>query len=459
MMQFTKLSLLGGLATAMLAWTASTPAAADVVDVSPTAGPAQALHANWNGGVANVAAPAADSYNSYRKGSGGVAALPTVVDDGNGLSATWSDVSHGGTAPACCGDPGMFFGQSPSTSSYSGSKLFVNKVTDLVAPELGDSNGRRRFDIRLGFVEDPSAWLSSKTANTTDMDLFPGFHGSDTVYLNFKVGATDSGAGPINTANKVSDSNQFFSVAKFLMGQSGNAATVNTNANHRESTRSRWKAQIAAPGDGVNIQDGSIAELSTPVAEDLSQPGIIDPLAVTGENAQTFDTGVGYDENVGLEWSMELNAPGDPDPVLARQVKFSMLVGNVMLSQVFDPGDALNPVTPNPLHDPDNAFQDGYFDWQNAYPMAYIGVAGGGGTGQTVEMGFTENADADIDGDVDGADFLHLQRNNPGGIPAWQAAFPSALAPVSAVSAVPEPSTAVLLFAGCCSLMARRRKS
>lgn len=54
-------------------------------------------------------------------------------------------------------------------------------------------------------------------------------------------------------------------------------------------------------------------------------------------------------------------------------------------------------------------------------------------------------SDADDDGDVDGADFLILQRDNPAGIAAWQAAYS---APLSAISSVPEPGTFVSFAVG-----------
>lgn len=56
-------------------------------------------------------------------------------------------------------------------------------------------------------------------------------------------------------------------------------------------------------------------------------------------------------------------------------------------------------------------------------------------------------SDADVDGDVDGADFLELQRTDPSLISQWQADYPNS--PLSAVSAVPEPTTiASLCLAG-----------
>lgn len=65
--------------------------------------------------------------------------------------------------------------------------------------------------------------------------------------------------------------------------------------------------------------------------------------------------------------------------------------------------------------------------------------------------------DADGDGDVDGADFLALQRDNPAGIADWVANYPTA-APLAASAAVPEPSTAVLLIGMAAGLFARRQR-
>ncbi|MEM8947073.1 MAG: hypothetical protein AAGD11_18005 [Planctomycetota bacterium] len=54
-------------------------------------------------------------------------------------------------------------------------------------------------------------------------------------------------------------------------------------------------------------------------------------------------------------------------------------------------------------------------------------------------------ADADNDGDVDGADFLILQRTNRGLIAQWQTEYGTGAGPLAAAQTVPEP-TALLLF-------------
>lgn len=56
----------------------------------------------------------------------------------------------------------------------------------------------------------------------------------------------------------------------------------------------------------------------------------------------------------------------------------------------------------------------------------------------------TVTGDADGDGDVDGTDFLMLQRNNAAGIPDWESNYGADNATAS-FNPVPEPSTALLL--------------
>lgn len=56
-------------------------------------------------------------------------------------------------------------------------------------------------------------------------------------------------------------------------------------------------------------------------------------------------------------------------------------------------------------------------------------------------------ADADLDGDVDGADFLIIQRTNPALIPDWQAEYGLQSGPLQTTStAVPEPTTQFMLL-------------
>ena len=67
------------------------------------------------------------------------------------------------------------------------------------------------------------------------------------------------------------------------------------------------------------------------------------------------------------------------------------------------------------------------------------------------------DVDLDNDGDVDGADFLLIQRTNPSLIPAWQSQYGAASALASAASTVPEPSSIVLLGIGLIGVGVRKR--
>ncbi|MEM9659995.1 MAG: hypothetical protein AAF961_16650, partial [Planctomycetota bacterium] len=179
----------------------------------------------------------------------------------------------------------------------------------------------------------------------------------------------------------------------------------------------------------------------------------------TGFGTQIWDTGVGYDDAVPIEWWMEPNDPDNVDAVEARKVAFNLQVGNIVMTQIFDPGGAdqgaADDMVPNPSFDPDNAFQEGYFDWQNAIPIMYIGVTGG--TGENAEatavMGFEFRdvglaGDFNADGTVDGHDFLLWQRDaSVGGLADWEANY-GAVATRASIGAIPEPVSSAILAAG-----------
>ncbi|WP_218932199.1 hypothetical protein [Adhaeretor mobilis] len=87
---------------------------------------------------------------------------------------------------------------------------------------------------------------------------------------------------------------------------------------------------------------------------------------------------------------------------------------------------------------------------------------GGGSLFNPNEVVLTDFAlfdvDLDNDNDVDGADFLALQRDDPALIPAWQAQYGSGSSSVSSNN-VPEPSTGCLLVAALLSIAGWRRAS
>ncbi|MEQ8837247.1 MAG: PEP-CTERM sorting domain-containing protein, partial [Lacipirellulaceae bacterium] len=279
-------------------------------------------------------------------------------------------------------------------------------------------------------------------------DLWTADHGSDTIFLQAQVGATDTPAllAPASTwqNNATPDTNQFVYINQSLMGQSGN-----TPASSLRDERDRdrfFKVNSTTWTENPEVLDN--ADSTNYV------------LTGVGPANATFDTNVAYDGDVAINWGMELNDPGaTPGTQEAREVKFTINFGDIQFSQVFDPGDAGNAVTPNPTFDGGNTFQDGFFDWQNSYPVFFV-APNGGATGATMIMGFTNEAttpgDANGDGNIDGADFLQYQRDgDAGGIADWVGNYGNSLA---SVGAVPEPTSCVLFALGALSLAARRRK-
>lgn len=77
------------------------------------------------------------------------------------------------------------------------------------------------------------------------------------------------------------------------------------------------------------------------------------------------------------------------------------------------------------------------------------------GHGEISFVGGGNPVDADGDGDVDGTDFLILQRDNPALIPDWEAAYPGA---APAIGAVPEPTSIALLATSIALAVGRRRR-
>jgi hypothetical protein len=339
----------------------------------------------------------------------------------------------------------MFFGQSPSATSYADAQLFLrSNLQGNGNGEHGDNqnnggDGHRKFDLRIGFTESPADWIAGKGASTGEWDMWTGDHGSDTVYISMQQTATVI---PTNLWRPIlnrdlavnpgdAETNQMVTVKNDLFAQAGG-----TSGLPDEGSRDSYYRNSSGVGQGkVTAHDNFDG-----------QDYELDAVGLWTDPNGWFDTGVGYGGNVPVTWGMELNDPGNADPALARQVKFKIQFGDVEFAQVFDPGAADDAMIPNPIGDVGNAFTDGFFDWQNAYPVFFIGP-GGGADNATVTMGFTNPdtcPDCDGDGDVDGQDFLIQQRDDPSGIADWEAAYPSPLGASAGASAVPEPSTMLL---------------
>ncbi|MGI9428484.1 MAG: hypothetical protein ACR2NM_07495, partial [Bythopirellula sp.] len=64
------------------------------------------------------------------------------------------------------------------------------------------------------------------------------------------------------------------------------------------------------------------------------------------------------------------------------------------------------------------------------------------------------SADVDLDGDVDGNDFLWIQRTEPSLISLWESQYGST-APLAAAQAVPEPATLLMALLAAQFLLSR----
>jgi hypothetical protein len=345
-----------------------------VFDEAANAGPFQAYYGNW-GVDANAADPAPNSYNNYRKTD--VAACPSLdncdlpsalADEADPDVATWSNMSHPANPLK---SPGMFIGQSPSTTSYEDNVFFLGGIFDFEGGGMnGDSISRTEWDFRVGFLEDPEEFVGVRQPNDESWDLWAGQQhnpagwGTDGVSLQLVTGATDNvNSSPIGSTDQHVRAN-----AIGIVLQAGGApASTLAHEGNRE-------------GFGAGVQ--------TTEMMGFGPQGMLEP------HSATTDTDAAYNDNLDISFWMEEAAGGD--------VNFIVTVGEVVYQQSFDPGSADDPKTPNPNNDPNNPFTDGFFDWQNATPVIFVGAIGGT-VGATGIMGFRNpNPSAPCDFDQNG---------------------------------------------------------
>jgi hypothetical protein len=327
--------------------------------------------------------PAPHSYNEYRKSTvGGAVASPlvTAVNNADGSTATLRDLSQAAELRAA----GMFFGESPSPSSYADTLLQFGSINRPDAGTRGDTNNRTSWDLRFGFTESPDDWIAGKAPNIEAWDMWTADHGSDTVYMQVEIGATnDVSQSPIaddpNTPEVDEATNVFLGITRAVVGQSGNDTLL---AN--EQGRNQWLGENSTS----NLHLENTLAFNAPEVERISTGETLEITAAP--SPELYDTGAGYDDLVGVQWRMELNDPENPNPDLARQVRFIFEAGDVRYSQVFDPGDAENPVEPNFTNDALNFFTDNFFDWENAYPVFFVGASGGSLLSTTGVIGFDQ---------------------------------------------------------------------
>ena len=311
--------------------------------------------------------------------------IQTIENDaGNPTSMTWSGLHQGGPNNGDTGfnAPGVYIGNSPSTSSYADNLVNFGPVIDGESStgdvsEDTDSNDRRDWDVRFAFLEDPQNFVDVRDPNSGDFDLWTGNWESDGVMLHFGIGANideDLETGDTDWyAYPREDTTSF-------TAQSGDSGTA-----------------ISSQGDR-NGMDFTATRISS--GEDLDV-----------EFKARHNAGVAYDDRLEVSWKMELNDPDNADPVRSREVKMSAKVGNIVYEGIFDPGSPDDAVEPNPDSDPDVTFTDGWFDWQNATPAMYIGASNGTSADATAVQGIFLPGDFNADGVVDNADLDRLNAN------------------------------------------------
>ena len=361
-------------------------ASAQVFDPAPGNGPDQAYYGNW-GTNADAENPAPNSYDNYRKWvDNGRNVIQTAENDPDDPTlATWRDLSQVGGDGDGLRPPGVFIGNSPSPRSYEDNVLFLGGVFDIEGTGMaGDLAMRTNWGLRFGFIEDPDEFVGQRAPNDETWDLWAADFGTDGVYLQmFAQATTDVSQSPIGSTD------QYVRAQNEVLLQGGGAPDA---AFRDERDRAKF---------GTGLQTSPLTSFSV--------EGEIEGIR------NWISTGVAYEGRLQIEWWMEPTNPGaDPNTVEGREVTFNLTAGEALFTQTFDPGDANNPVIPNPTTDPENPFDDGFFDWQNATPIMYIGAGGGTLLGGTGQMGFfspnppTVGCDFDSSGVCDLADLDDL---------------------------------------------------
>ena len=296
-----------------------------VFDVSPTAatgevdvGSGQALYGGFGLDAANGA-----SYNVYRKYVNPADGVPLQEAEnvaGNVSAMNWTGLHHQGNTGVI--DPGMFIGTSPSQQSYEDQLLYFRPVFDEEGTGNGDSDLRHDWDVRFGFLEDVNAFVSGRDGNDSSWDLWSGEWFTDGVSAQLNIGTNDT-----------LDETDWYT----RYGSGGMRLNAADDVFDDERGRDVVEMTRTYIGSGDEVEDGNQY------------------------------AGAGYEDALEISWDLKLNDPDNEDPVLGREVRFSVKIGSILQSGVFDPGAADDPVAPNLAFE--EPYSDGFFDWQNATPV------------------------------------------------------------------------------------------
>jgi hypothetical protein len=176
---------------------------------------------------------------------------------------------------------------------------------------------------------------------------------------------------------------------------------------------------------------------------------------------------VSNDVDTNMATDNTLNVVEIPDEQLSDWNEFwitikalsSPMDGNTHEVNVYHNGEVTTPQTFQIVLSGENEFDSGAFlgmglssgSSQGAYDVDFYAYR----EGVVLPMAAVVDADADNDGDVDGSDFLILQRTDPSQLPLWETQFGSSGSSPT-LAGVPEPTSLGLIAMGL-TLLARRR--
>ncbi|MGI9427836.1 MAG: beta strand repeat-containing protein [Bythopirellula sp.] len=216
-------------------------------------------------------------------------------------------------------------------------------------------------------------------------------------------------------------------------------------------------ATLAFSGGVIN--DGDVNLINSTVNGNLVN-GASGSIALLGANS--FSDDLSFNENSKLFIDIAGDQPGEFDTLSIGGN--AVLNGNLVVG--LDSGFSLTLGDEFEIVDIDGT-SNGSFD--GLADGALVGSFGGidlfidynAGDGNDIGLFTQAGADVDLDndGDVDGADFLAIQRTNPALIPNWESQYGSGLPLIATKAAVPEPTSSLLLAVGCTLVaFARRNK-
>ena len=202
---------------------------------------------------------------------------------------------------------------------------------------------------------------------------------------------------------------------------------------------------LADAGAKIHLQGRGINSTPQGDVQTVAQPDTMEPNFVNMETEKRYNIEFSlrrFDETGG-----STNPADDGDNIEATVTVTD--IDNPLDTFSFSGFDALDPM----MEDPQAGFESDSWDY---FAMSTGGLTNSDGFDWVIDNFLVEvigsnepmaGTDTEPDGDVDGADFLELQRSNPSLIPQWELDYPQGA--LAAVNAVPEPTTFSSLCLSC----------